>query len=166
MNFILKHKTFFMIPRWKTSSLHFVMPRTKSYTRHNPGWRKWLDWLKNVSDKLSSVGFKKYAKYVLFSDCWTVFLHKWLNSECSFQQSSDWSVLRPTVQWLVSVVSNCQMIGQCCVQLSNSWSAECPTVRWLVNWASSCRMVGQCYVKLSSGWSAECQTVQWLTGWT
>ena len=49
--------------------------------------------------------------------------------QCCVQLSNGRTVLCPTVQRLVSAVSNCPMIGLCCVQLSNGRTVLCQTVQ-------------------------------------
>ena len=102
--------------------------------------------------------------------------------QCSVKLSNGWTVLCPTLQWLVNVVSYCQMAGElsvqqsndglCFLQLSNGRTVLCPNVLRSESALSNCPMVGQCCVQQSNGYSmlcqtvpAECSIVQWMA-WT
>ena len=97
-------------------------------------------------------------------------------------------MLCPTVQWLVSWVSNSPMlelcffqlsnamVGKSCVQLSKGRIMLCQTVLWLDSAVSNSPMVSECWVKLpaksstvkrlncalSNIWTVLCPTVQLL----
>ena len=105
------------------------------------GSRKWVDWEENLSDKLSSVEpFLGLGNMRDMSYCpiyGQLFMQR-LDSavancqnfrQCSVKLSHGWTVLCPTVQWLVNAVSNCQMAGELSVQQSNGWTVLCPTVQ-------------------------------------
>ena len=61
--------------------------------------------------------------------------------QCSVKLSNGWTVLCPTLHWLVDVVSNCQMAGELSVQQSHGRTVLCPTVQWSDSAVSKCPKV-------------------------
>ena len=100
---------------------------------------------KNILDKLSSVRqfglrnmrnlyycpiFGQLVLQTLRQCCgqhangWTIF------GQCFVKLSNIWTVLCPTVQWLVYAVSNCPMACELSVQQSNGRTVLFPTFQW------------------------------------
>ena len=71
--------------------------------------------------------------------------------QCFVKLSNIWTVLCPTVQWLVYAVSNCSMACELSVQQSNGQTVLFPTVQWSDCAFSNCPMVGQSCVQLAKG---------------
>ena len=138
--------------------------RTPPLPSYRQGYRKWIYALKNISDKLSSVGQFGLRNTRNLSYC-PIFgqLVMHMFRQCCVQHANGCrTMFCHTVQYLDSVVSNSPMVGLCCVQLSDGLWAECPTVQWSDCAFSNCPMVGQSCVQLSKGRIMLCQTVQWL----
>ena len=139
------------------------------------GYRKCIYALKIILDKLSSVGqfglrimrnlsycpiFGQLVMQIFRQGCvqhangWTTV------GQCFINLSNNWTVLCPTVQWLVYAMSNCPMACDlivqqskdrlCFFQLSNSGTVLCPTFQKLDKAVSNCPMVGQSSVQQSN----------------